>query len=342
MSQESGVRVYYFDYLRVLGVLAVIILHIAASGCYSNDVNSFEWNVFNFYDSIVRWAVPVYVMISGALFLGRDVPLSKIYGKNILRIVTAFIFWSFVYAARTYIKTGDLTGFIKNFMSGHFHLWFLFMITGLYMIVPFMKKIAESKFLTKYFLVLSLIFAFILPQLIDIFSSFTNFSGDLLRGMLENSNMHFVIGYSSYFLLGYYLNNLDISPRLTRIIYFAGIIGFAGTILLTLYASRFNNNFVHSFYIKSTVNVLLESIAIFVFCKKNFNRPSKFIRTLSQYSFGAYLVHAAGLMLVGKIGMNNLLNPVIYVPVTAIFIFIVSFIVSGILNHIPVLNKYIV
>lgn len=72
-----------------------MVLHISAQNWRVTDVISFEWNVFNFYDSIVRWAVPVFVMISGALFLSREYSIKKIYGKNILRILVAF-FWVIV------------------------------------------------------------------------------------------------------------------------------------------------------------------------------------------------------------------------------------------------------
>ncbi len=65
-------RTIYFDYLRVFATAAVILLHVAAFNWLSTDVNGYDWKVFNFYDSIVRWGVPVFVMISGALFLGRD------------------------------------------------------------------------------------------------------------------------------------------------------------------------------------------------------------------------------------------------------------------------------
>ena len=53
---------------------AVMILHVAASKWGETDVDSVEWCAMNFYDSIVRWVVPVFVMISGALFLKNDSP----------------------------------------------------------------------------------------------------------------------------------------------------------------------------------------------------------------------------------------------------------------------------
>lgn len=61
-----------YDYLRVLATFAVILLHVAASKWNYADVNGLEWQTYNFYDSIVRWAVPFFVMISGSLFLPRD------------------------------------------------------------------------------------------------------------------------------------------------------------------------------------------------------------------------------------------------------------------------------
>lgn len=48
-------RQAYYDILRIFATFAVMILHIAADNWYGTDIHSFEWNVSNFYDSIVRW-----------------------------------------------------------------------------------------------------------------------------------------------------------------------------------------------------------------------------------------------------------------------------------------------
>lgn len=157
-------RQHYFDFLRVLAIFAVIVIHVAAQNWYTTDMHSFEWAAMNFYDSIVRWAVPIFVMISGALFLSKDIPIRKLYSKYIFRIFTAFIFWSFMYAVKKYMESGDIVQAFMYFLRGEFHMWFLFMIVGLYMIVPFVKKIAESESLTKYFLVLAFIFSFVMPE----------------------------------------------------------------------------------------------------------------------------------------------------------------------------------
>lgn len=62
-------RLWNLDILRIVSIAAVVIIHTASQYLGKLDVTSPYWEIFNFYDGIVRWAVPVFVMISGALFL---------------------------------------------------------------------------------------------------------------------------------------------------------------------------------------------------------------------------------------------------------------------------------
>ena len=336
-------RVYYFDFLRVFATFAVVILHLSAQNWDTTDVKSFAWNTFNFYDSIVRWALLSFVMISGALFLQKDIPLKKIFSKYIFRIVTAFLFWSFVYAVEHYAENKDIIKALDHFISGHYHLWFLFMITELYMILPFTKKIVESDFLTKYFLLLAFIFTFFLPQSVNLISVFSEKYGTIATYIINNFYFYFVMGFTVYFLLGCVLNKIEISKKQERIIYFLGICGFIATILMSIMVSRIKNKPNEIFYSYTSINVLFESIAVFVFFKKHFSKQSKFIVTLSKYSFGAYLVHAAVIRVIELCGLNTLsFNPIFSVPVISVMVFVISFAVSGVLNHIPILKKYIV
>lgn len=79
LNTQAANRTVYFDYLRVFAIFAVIILHISASNWHTTDVNGFEWQVFNFFDSITRWCVPIFIMISGSLFLNRNSLCSFLY-----------------------------------------------------------------------------------------------------------------------------------------------------------------------------------------------------------------------------------------------------------------------
>ena len=63
-------KVIAFDGLRILAAFAVVVLHTVAT-LFMDSYPSSDWNVANVYESLVRWSVPVFFMISGALFLNK-------------------------------------------------------------------------------------------------------------------------------------------------------------------------------------------------------------------------------------------------------------------------------
>ena len=128
-------RKTYLDCLRVVAFLAVVFLHVSSSNWSNVDVNGVTWQAFNFYDGITRWCVPAFAMISGALFLNRDIPISKIYTKYIPRLLAAFIVWSLFYGifALDTLDYGLIPGmkaYIGDITTGYFHLWFVKMMIG--------------------------------------------------------------------------------------------------------------------------------------------------------------------------------------------------------------------
>lgn len=81
---QNKTRLAYYDYLRVAAIFGVIMIHVSAQNWQNSNVNSIEWQFFNIYDSMMRWAVPVFVMISGSLFLNREYNIKTIYKKIFL------------------------------------------------------------------------------------------------------------------------------------------------------------------------------------------------------------------------------------------------------------------
>lgn len=99
MEKKIENRIEYLDLLRIIAIFGVVVLHVAAQNWVKEFTNVFNWNVYNVYDSLVRWTVPVFVMISGTLFLSKEYSIKKIHSKKIFRIITALGFWSVVYIA---------------------------------------------------------------------------------------------------------------------------------------------------------------------------------------------------------------------------------------------------
>ncbi len=353
MSDEKHVspRIEYFDALRVLATLAVVVLHLSAQNWASIDVTSRAWFAFNLYDSAVRWSVPVFVMISGALFLGREISIRTIWKKNILRIATAFVFWSAVYALIDLLHYHASPAVaLKQFLTGHYHMWFLFMIVPLYLIVPLLQKFCCDRPLMRYFLLLSLIFAFFLPQLAVLLSFVSPGLSNTLNTILSYTYFDFVLGFTAYFVGGYYLSRRAYTRYEELVIYLAGIIGFLFTVYATLSVSLAQNAPSVLFYSYETLNVLVTSAAVFVFAKQHLNFPRmgekarRVLHALSKYSFGAYLCHAMLIELLNDLfGLNTLsCNAFFSVPLITLIVSVGAFLISALIHQIPFFKKYIV
>lgn len=214
----------------------------------------------------------------------------------------------------------------------------------------FYKKIIENELLIKYFIILSLIFCIIIPQAISIISVEFSYLGYLIQELVDKINLHMVLGYTLYYILGYYLDKININKKTFKLICFFGLIGFIATIILSILITKYTQEANILFYGNFTINVLLEAIFIFVIFKKYFEKIELKTRTknvlykLSKYSFGAYLVHIAVINFLDTLlNLNTLtFNSFISVPVISIVVFFISFCISAIINHIPILNKYIV
>lgn len=338
--EEKAKRIEYIDLLRILSALAVVFLHVSAQNWSIFKVETLAWDICNLYDSLVRWAVPVFVMISGTLLLSKEYKLKDLYFRKILRIITAFIFWSFIYVLLFHQDLSKMQ-MIQNFLIGHHHMWFLFMICGLYMLVPFLKKISSSKKLTEYYIILSIIFTGILPLISNILLDFNFFYiGNAINYNLSKVGLLF--GYTGYFLLGYYLKENDISKNKRKIIYILGIFGYIFTTLMTRITSLRYGRANIAYYNELYLNVFLEAIAVFVFAKYNF-KTNKIINGIAKCCFGIYLVHVIFLNKLAEFGLNTgSFNALISIPAISILVFVLSLLSSWIINKIPILKKYIV
>lgn len=336
-------RIFWFDRLRIIATLAVIIIHIAGSELFVYSVGSPAWDFYNILDSFSRFAVPMFIMLSGALFLNpqKKVSIKELYSKNLLRIICAFAVWSLFYAVVKF--DGNIDTFFKSFLLGHHHMYFLYLIAGLYVAVPILRKICEDERIMRYFLVLALVFTFILPAV----SKLPHMS--VVASIEQKISFRIAVGYSAYFVGGYYLSRVDISKKGRVAIYGLGILAFLFTAVMTRVCSLQAQKLYDGFYNGFSVNVLLEAISLFVFAKYNMSKPPKnerrarAISELSKITFGIYLVHMFVLDAVDSFGiLAGVSNAVVYAGVKFALVFIISALISYVINKIPVLNKYIV
>lgn len=349
MKNRLENEIVYFYYLRVFAAFAVIILHISSQNWENVDVHSLEWTIFNIFESLVRWCVPVFVMISGAIFLDRDIKIKNIYSKYILRLIISFSVWSFVYLLfQSIINKSNSNIELISIVYGHYHMWFVLMIIGIYICIPIFKLIIENREITIYFLMISFIISFLNPSLLILADDLGNNTIKMLVSMgvsfINSLNINVVLGYSSYFILGYIINITDFNKKQRTCIYLIGIIGLLFTGFADYFIAIKTGEPCDHYYGNFSVNILFESVAIFVLFKYADLKKNNFVCKLSKYSFGAYMVHALIIELLDEIcGLNTLsIRPIFSVLILSIIVFLISFILSAILNNIPIVRKYIV
>ncbi|NLF26477.1 MAG: acyltransferase family protein [Clostridiales bacterium] len=352
MSEERRPdgRVFYFDLLRVLSILAVIVTHASWRKFHVLPVGTPEWNLLNAVQALCRFAVPVLLMISGAFMLDerRDYPPKKLFQK-ILRLVAALAFWSTLYAVYTTcaghrpVDAAFFAKLVKTAVRGHYHLWFLYMIVGLYIASPILRAICKSRRAAEYFL--ALWFAFELGlNLLAIPNRLAPWVS-WFRGALMP---YTVMGYAGYFILGHYLVSYPVPRRAVRAIYVLGAFSLAVSVVGTHLLSVKKGGLTEALHYRALPTTALYAASVFLFAMRRYRdripseRAVRAFGMISKLSFGAYLVHDFSLILFHHLGFEALgIHPALYAPLFSIMAIALSFGASYCLSKIPFLNRYI-
>ena len=151
MKNERNIAL---DVTRIIAVLSVVMIHTSAGLVTSYEIGSPEFMWGNILDSVSRIGVPLFIMISGSLMLdeNRNVSIKGLLSHNIPNIVVLLIFWSGFYSIYFNVVAPTMRGETVNFrnalfsfIDGYYHLWYLFMIIGLYFITPFLREFVRKE-----------------------------------------------------------------------------------------------------------------------------------------------------------------------------------------------------
>ena len=149
----SGLRKQFLDVLRVLATCAVVLMHVLTGATDVTDasiVPEYRSLLLSVMD-LVTWCVPIFLLISGYLFLNpeRTLTYPVMIKKYCRRIALAILLFGVPYAAselvvaeRTF-QIRMIPEALKMTLMGHTwsHMWYLYLILFLYLITPLLKKV---------------------------------------------------------------------------------------------------------------------------------------------------------------------------------------------------------
>lgn len=342
-----------YDVLRIVSAFSIVMLHVSGAFITDNPVGSTGFRIANFLNSINRFGVPIFVMLSGAIFLSesRQTSVRRLWQKNILRMLVIYGVWSFAYYVYQSLywwkfdfwKYGivrTITGCV--YASEHF--WFLFMIVGLYALVPFLRTWlhhADKKELD-YFTMLFFIFQICrttITILID--KSLVDKISDMFK-IWELS------WYLGYFVLGYILVHYGISARIKKLLYALVPVGIVVNFAVSDHMSIKQGMYTAGIYDSFGVFTFIHSVALFVFVndwfqKRHIKENAKRLCTeMALNTLGIYLMHIAVLDFCDRnqIMIGNI-DGFAGVILLSVLIYIFCGGVSALLRRIPVIGKII-
>lgn len=348
MKKEPA-RILSFDLARIIAVLAVIMIHISGWYVYAYERGSAEFLLGNLLDSMSRIAVPIFLMISGALMLDetKEVSIGKLLGKNIKTIALLFVFWSLFYVLTDCIidpllrgNPLDLKEIVTSLIEGHYHMWYLYMIIGLYLITPFLRCFVSkaNKNLVLLFIGISLVVQFSQPLIREL--AFFYPSAQYVNEILEMFHLDFFCGYTTYYLAGWYIYHVGFDKKWQKTaLYAVSAIGLIMTILYVQKTKDYPNA-----YDQMNVFVFGYSIGAFHLINnlkiKEDNKFVKPLTVLSNLSFGVYIIHPFFQSAFEKLVPYNDM-PVLYIFANFITISVLSFATSYVMSKVPVLKKLV-
>lgn len=342
-----------FDLLRILSAFAIVMLHTCSAYMERFPIDSSGFRIANFYDSLSRFGIPVFVMISGAIFLSEEkkITMKKLWLGNILRMLIVFGIWSFAYyfyQCKYYWNISvfhkGVTGVVTGCIYASNHFWFIFMIIGLYALVPLLRSFLRSAGKKELYYFVALFFLFqILRNTVTILAD-----SSLVSELSDRFTITEFSGYLGYFVLGYLLTKWELPQKQRTILYALLPVYLAGNYLSSAFFSQKKESYHPGIYDSFGVLTFFLSIAIFVFMKElgkkrnPENRVSHTLKNMSMDTLGIYLMHVG---ILDYMESKNLLfdryPAVIGVPLISITVFALCMTLSAILRRIPFIGRYL-
>lgn len=331
------------SWLRIVATVAVVVSHAWSTLTDNPDMFSMTLSENAFLVtaySLTKWAVPVFFMITGALFLRKDKQISirDCLCKYTRRMLLALVIFGIPYGMlmslfeTKQISLSLLPDAIIRLINGDSfgHLWYLYTLIGIYLFLPFIKAFTDraTKGQLGYLLLILFVFNFCIP----------------LTDTLTGSHIAFKLPLTTYplfyLLLGHYFYNEK--PQWSQ----AAWIPVAGTaasviIVLAVGMAGLPLGYVMDYH---RPGCALFAASMFLLFYRIGKPGSGRVWAMDRLCFGVYLIHPLFIQFVYKFlhitPIGTPLYPVLSVLFALVFV-LLSFTASWVMAQIKPLKKYV-
>ncbi|WP_428773612.1 acyltransferase [Vibrio sp.] len=284
-------RVVFFDLMRCVAAVAVVAIHVLAP--YRHELGQIpfdQWLTAVSVNSVTRWAVPVFILISGALLLSDDRPFDFGYyvKRRLGKVLVPFAAWSLFYA---YLSGWSLDGFDASLAwqvladapqhETYYHLGFFYYFIPLYFLIPIFQYVRKHYDI-------SALYAYVAMWLLTTLLYLLKFDGPW---------SHELWLYSGYLPLGYLLyQRVPLNRGTVSLSFLLGGLALLLTAWSVVSLSLLQGEYTVGRWLSyKTLNVVLAASMVFMLCRAFADRLSaklhKLVSLISSHSLGIYLLH---------------------------------------------------
>lgn len=323
MNGEIQKKVFYIELLRVVAAFAVVAIHVLGPYRFlMGETPDADWVSAIAINGASRWAVPVFIMITGALLLSDTRPFSVKYfvQRRVMKVLLPFVAWSVFYAVLAGISLQNVnwSETIQRLIAfpveeTYYHLGFFYYFIPLYFLVPLLRPVAQREDS-------GLLYALLGSWLVLCAARLMGMS----LGWVED-----LVLYGGYLLLGFVLHQ---SKLPLKWLLFLGGLALVATEYTAISESVSKNRYTNAgWFSYKTLNTVLIAAMVFRLCQGWASHISGAaqctVTHISRHSLGIYLVHPLILWPVRELAFMPSMAW-LTIPLMTLAVFGLSYIVS--------------
>ena len=329
MAQNERINIGWIDMLRVAACFSVVFSHCCDPFVAHFNANREMFVTGVFAGSLMRPCVPLFAMMTAVLLLPikQGTTLNEFYRKRIGRIVKPLVFWSLALPLMAYfyftavsphtpnpqLSVADyapatllqrLYTFVFNFNFDTTPLWYLYMLIGLYLVMPIINSWLVQATQKEIKTLLCVWVATLFMPYVKMVAPLLGYAGNYGHmGLLGECDwnvygtFYYVSGFAGYLVLAYYLKKYPLQWSWGKIVAIClpmSIAGYAVTSVGYIITNSYfpgNYAYLEILWYFAGINVFMMTFPVFVVIQKLNIRPRPWLSQAAKLTFGIYLCH---------------------------------------------------
>lgn len=352
-QKTESSREVWLDILKVCVAPMIVLIHTVGGPYGSTPLDSPKWIGYLILNTVPRYAVPVFLMISGILLIGKEYSAAKVW-RNVKKSLILLVAWNLTYIFAQALLWGPSESILSQILSlpvkrgPSGHLWYAYLLVWIYLFAPVVSLLYQA--LTNQLRVYFVLLTVIIPGILDLYIKIFEISA---QSTLYAFQLYMTLTYIGIMFVGRLIyDNAEKIKHLGLLSLLAVVTGLGGMLAVTYCYATAHHAATDKFMAETQLLAVCYAggmIGIVVKHRKALeNMPERARRAaewLSRHSIGIYFFHVLPIWTIGSIKISGIslsvYDGVAATLVLCVIYYVVTVIGVGLLEQIPLLKKLV-